>query len=94
MTKVVNNTMARPQPHIIQERYEEWEHHATLRQPSVFLLTYAGELVTLKQTNTLTGTTRYPNTVLTTRKPAQNLADKLNRQYRTTLYNILEVKPG
>lgn len=92
--KVLNKGMSRPKPHILQERHEKWDHHATLLQKSVFILTYQGKMVTLKQTNTLTGTVRYPNTVLTTQKTAQNLVDKLNRAYSTTDYSYQEIKTG
>jgi hypothetical protein len=84
--------MSRPQAPVIHEHYDGWEHCQTLKQAKLFHLTYRDELVRLKRINTLSGRTHYPNTIVSSAKTAQNIADKLNHQYSTTDYSYRQIK--
>ena len=59
-------------------------------QPQQWTVTYRGDLICVCRRR-LSKQPKYQRTVFATRKPAQNLADKLNQQFNTSEFTVMVI---
>jgi hypothetical protein len=86
--------MSRPEPKIILSKTtDDYVVCEILEVASLYAVVYNDKIFSMRNTfpNMLRKTTKYPKYVYPTKKVADNLAAKLNKQFNTTDFKVIKI---
>ena len=92
-TAQANYCMSRPKPVILAEVHKDWFIEQVLLRETQWLLTYNGQLVTMKSWNNMSPNqhVKYLKTNWSDESRAQTMCAKLNERYRTEAFGYVKI---
>ena len=88
-----NYMMARPEPTVVAEIHKGWIIEQVMLRERQYMLTYAGQLVTMKAWNSLNPAkyVKYMKTNWSDESRARTMVLKLNERFKTNKFGYVEI---